>query len=138
MKKKVMTAANQSSKEQLPNWLQGLFNNNEEEQTVLASSPVSRVYDCRDDHPLDAYTMAIWREREPEWFDDRLRSQLEDMFRGLDRRMAREVIECLTTYMVWGIRDFTDMWHIDAMLTKAYNKIQHCASQQGIELPTRL
>ena len=77
----------------------------------------------------------IWQRQEFEWVDERLRTQLEDMLRGLDRKMAQEVIGCILYFINWGIRNYLDLWHIDGMLKTAYNKIEHAAAQQGIKLP---
>ena len=76
-----------------------------------------------------------WQRQELEWVDERLRTQLEDMLRGLDRKMAWEVIGCILFFINWGIRNYLDLWHIDGMLKTAYNKIEHAAAQQGIKLP---
>ena len=83
----------------------------------------------------DHYAAGQWQRQELEWVDERLRTQLEDMLRGLDRMMAQEVVGCILYFINWGIRNYLDLWHIDGMLKTAYNKIEHAASQQGIKLP---
>lgn len=133
--KKKATAANQGSKQkEQSEWLQCLINSCGEDQPQVPL-PQSRVYDFRDSNPIDPYILTIWKEREPDWFDEALRTQLRDMLRGLDRRIAREVIECLTNYIVWGSRDFTGLWHIDVMLRKAYNKIAYFVEKHGFDFP---
>ena len=121
------------SKQEEPEWLQGLGNSPEDEELQsLVELPKVRVYDGKPSHPVDEYTRCIWDEREPNWFDERLHNQIEDMLRGLNRRMAQEVIECLTFYINWGSRTYLGLWHIDGMLKTAYNKIEYAASKQGI------
>ena len=95
----------------------------------------SRVYDLRDQHPIDDYSLGILKEREPAFLEEPLRSQLEDMLRGLDRRMARAVIECLTTYFYHGTREFVGIWHIDRMLRTAYNKIRYYVERNHVLFP---
>ena len=101
----------------------------------LVDLPKVQVYNGRRDHSVNTDLKNIWQRRELEWVDERLRTQLEDMLRGLDRKMAWEVVGCILFFINWGIRNSLDLWHIDGMLKTAYNKIEHAASQQGIKLP---
>ena len=101
----------------------------------LVDLPKVQVYNGRRDHSVDHCAAGQWQRQELEWVDERLRTQLEDMLRGLDRKMAWEVIGCILFFINWGTRNYLDLWHIDGMLKTAYNKIEHAASQQGIKLP---
>lgn len=101
----------------------------------LVDLPKVQVYNGSRDHSVNTDLKNIWQRQELEWVDERLRTQLEDMMRGLDRKMAQEVIGCILFFINWGIRNYLDLWHIDGMLKTAYNKIEHAASQQGIKLP---
>ena len=101
----------------------------------LVDLPKVQVYNGRRDHSVNTDFNNIWQRQEFEWVDERLRTQLEDMLRGLDRKMAQEVIGCILFFINWGIRNYLDLWHIDGMLKTAYNKIEHAAAQQGIKLP---
>ena len=105
------------------------------EQERLVDLPKVQVYNGRRDHSVDHYAAGQWQRQELEWVDERLRTQLEDMLRGLDRKMAQEVIGCILFFINWGTRNYLDLWHIDEMLKTAYNKIEHAAAQQGIKLP---
>ena len=62
---------------------------NELEQ--LVDLPKVQVYNGRRDHSVDHCAAGQWQRQELEWGDERLRTQLEDMMRGLDRKMALEV-----------------------------------------------
>ena len=125
-----------SSQQKQPEWLQGLGNNPDvEELQSMVDLPKVQVYNGRRDHSVNTDLKNIWQRQELEWVDERLRTQLEDMLRGLDRKMAQEVIGCILYFINWGIRNYLDLWHIDGMLKTAYNKIEHAASQQGIKLP---
>ena len=101
----------------------------------LVDLPKVQVYNGRRDHSVNTDLKNIWQRQELEWVDERLRTQLEDMLRGLDRKMAQEVIGCILFFINWGPRNYLDLWHIDGMLKTAYNKIEHAAAQQGIKLP---
>ena len=120
------------SKRKQPEWLQGLGNS---EQERLVDLPKVQVYNGRRNHSVNTDFNNIWQRQELEWVDERLRTQLEDMLRGLDRKMAQEVIGCILYFINWGIRNYLDLWHIDGMLKTAYNKIENAATQQGIKLP---
>ncbi len=134
MKKKIFAA--HSSKQKRPKRLQGLGNYSERnEQERLVDLPKVQVYNGRRDHSVNTDLKIIWQRQEFEWVDERLRTQLEDMLRGLDRKMAWEVIGCILFFINWGIRNYFDLWHIDGMLKTAYNKIEYAATQQGIKLP---
>lgn len=134
MKKKIFAA--HGSKQKRPKWQQGLGNYSERnEQERLAGLPKVLVYNGRQYHPANRYAAGQWQRQELEWVDERLRTQLEDMLRGLDRKMAWEVIGCILFFINWGTRNYLDLWHIDGMLKTAYNKIEHAAAQQGIKLP---
>ena len=136
MKKANHRAANQGSKKkEQSEWLQEFLTNCDEEQQPQVPVPTSRVYDLRANYHVDSFVMKSWKEWEPVWLDEPLRTDLRDMFRGLERRIALEVIVCLTNYILWGIRDFTGLWHIDAMLRKAYNKIAYFVEKNCIEFP---
>lgn len=101
----------------------------------LVDLPKVQVYNGRRDHSANTDLKNIWQRQELEWVEERLRTQLEDMLRGLDRKMAWEVVGCILFFINWGIRNYLDLWHIDGMLKTAYNKIEHAASKQGIKLP---
>ena len=134
MKKIKRPAANGSNRQ--PKRLQESGNySKRNEQERLIDLPKVQVYNGRRDHSVDHYAAGQWQRQELEWVDVRLRTQLEDMMRGLDRKMAWEVIGCILFFINWGIRNYLDLWHIDGMLKTAYNKIEHAASQQGIKLP---
>ena len=120
------------SKRKQPEWLQGLGNS---EQERLVDLPKVQVYNGRRNHSVNTDFNNIWQRQELEWVDERLRTQLEDMLRGIDREMAQEVIRCILYFINWGIRNYLDLWHIDGMLKTAYNKIEYAATQQGIKLP---
>ena len=134
MKKIKRPAANGSNRQ--PKRLQESGNySKRNEQERLVDLPKVQVYNGRRDHSVDHYAAGQWQRQELEWVDERLRTQLEDMLRGLDRKMAQEVIGCILYFINWGIRNYLDLWHIDGMLKTAYNKIEHAAAQQGIKLP---
>lgn len=134
MKKIKRPAANGSNRQ--PKRLQELGNySKRNELERLVDLPKVQVYNGRRDHPVDHYAAGQWQRQELEWVDERLRTQLEDMLRGLDRKMTWEVIGCILFFINWGIRNYLDLWHIDGMLKTAYNKIEHAASQQGFKLP---
>ena len=134
MKKIKRPAANGSNRQ--PKRLQESGNySKRNEQERLVDLPKVQVYNGRRDHSVDHYAAGQWQRQELEWVDERLRTQLEDMLRGLDRKMAQEVIGCILFFINWGIRNYLDLWHIDEMLKTAYNKIEHAAAQQGIKLP---
>ena len=134
MKKIKRPAANGSNRQ--PKRLQESGNySKRNEQERLVDLPKVQVYNGRRDHSVDHYAAGQWQRQELEWVDERLRTQLEDMLRGLDRKMAWEVIGCILFFINWGIRNYLDLWHIDGMLKTAYNKIEHAASKQGIKLP---
>lgn len=125
-------AAHRGSKQKQSEWLQGAENS---EQERLAGLPKVQVYNGRQYHPANRYAAGQWNKASPDWIDERLHNQIVDMLRGLDRKMAWEVIGCILYFINWGIRNYLDLWHIDGMLKTAYNKIEHAASQQGIKLP---
>ena len=134
MKKIKRPAANGSNRQ--PKRLQESGNySKRNEQERLIDLPKVQVYNGRRDHSVDHYAAGQWQRQELEWVDERLRTQLEDMLRGLDRKMAQEVIGCILYFINWGIRNYLDLWHIDGMLKTAYNKIENAATQQGIKLP---
>ena len=134
MKKIKRPAANGSNRQ--PKRLQESGNySKRNEQERLVDLPKVQVYNGRRDHSVNTDLKNIWQRQELEWVDERLRTQLEDMLRGLDRKMAWEVIGCILFFINWGIRNYLDLWHIDGMLKTAYNKIEHAAAQQGIKLP---
>ena len=134
MKKIKRPAANGSNRQ--PKRLQESGNySKRNEQERLVDLPKVQVYNGRRDHTVDHYAAGQWQRQELEWVDERLRTQLEDMLRGLDRKMAQEVVGCILFFINWGIRNYLDLWHIDGMLKTAYNKIEHAAAQQGIKLP---
>lgn len=134
MKKIKRPAANGSNRQ--PKRLQELGNySKRNEQERLAELPKVQVYNGRRDHSVNTDLKNVWQRQELEWVDERLRTQLEDMLRGLDRKMAWEVVGCILFFINWGIRNYLDLWHIDGMLKTAYNKIEHAAAQQGIKLP---
>lgn len=134
MKKIKRPAANGSNRQ--PKRLQELGNySKRNEQERLAELPKVQVYNGRRDHSVNTDLKNVWQRQELEWVDERLRTQLEDMLRGLDRKMAWEVVGCILFFINWGIRNYLDLWHIDGMLKTAYNKIEHAAFQQGIKLP---
>ena len=134
MKKIKRPAANGSNRQ--PKRLQESGNySKRNEQERLVDLPKVQVYNGRRDHSVDHYAAGQWQRQELEWVDERLRTQLEDMLRGLDRKMAWEVIGCILFFINWGTRNYLDLWHIDEMLKTAYNKIEHAAAQQGIKLP---
>ena len=127
---------NNDSKQERPKRLQESGNySKRNEQERLIDLPKVQVYNGRRDHSVNTDFNNIWQRQELEWVDERLRTQLEDMLRGLDRKMAQEVIGCILYFINWGIRNYLDLWHIDGMLKTAYNKIEHAAAQQGIKLP---
>ena len=127
---------NNDSKQKRPKRLQESGNySKRNEQERLVDLPKVQVYNGRRDHSVNTDFNNIWQRQELEWVDERLRTQLEDMLRGLDRKMAQEVIGCILFFINWGIRNYLDLWHIDGMLKTAYNKIEHAAAQQGIKLP---
>ena len=127
---------NNDSKQERPKRLQESGNySKRNELERLVDLPKVQVYNGRRDHSVNTDLKNIWQRQEFEWVDERLRTQLEDMLRGLDRKMAQEVIGCILYFINWGIRNYLDLWHIDGMLKTAYNKIEHAASQQGIKLP---
>ena len=127
---------NNDSKQKRPKRLQESGNySKRNEQERLVDLPKVQVYNGRRDHSVNTDFNNIWQRQEFEWVDERLRTQLEDMLRGLDRKMAQEVIGCILFFINWGIRNYLDLWHIDGMLKTAYNKIEHAAAQQGIKLP---
>ena len=127
---------NNDSKQERPKRLQESGNySKRNEQERLVDLPKVQVYNGRRDHSVNTDVKNIWQRQELEWVDERLRTQLEDMLRGLDRKMAQEVIGCILYFINWGIRNYLDLWHIDGMLKTAYNKIEHAAAQQGIKLP---
>lgn len=127
---------NNDSKQKRPKRLQESGNySKRNEQERLVDLPKVQVYNGRRDHSVNTDFNNIWQRQELEWVDERLRTQLEDMLRGLDRKMAQEVIGCILYFINWGIRNYLDLWHIDGMLKTAYNKIEHAAAQQGIKLP---
>ena len=118
---------NNDSKQERPKRLQESGNySKRNEQERLIDLPKVQVYNGRRNHSVNHYAAGQWQ---------RLRTQLEDMLRGLDRKMAQEVIGCILYFINWGIRNYLDLWHIDGMLKTAYNKIEHAAAQQGIKLP---
>lgn len=124
------------SKQKRPKRLQELGNySKRNELERLVDLPKVQVYNGRRDHSVNTDLKNIWQRQEFEWVDERLRTQLEDMMRGLDRKMAQEVFGCILFFINWGIRNYLDLWHIDRMLKTAYNKIEHAAAQQGIKLP---
>ena len=124
------------SKQKRPKRLQESENySKRNELERLVDLPKVQVYNGRRDHSVNTDLKNIWKRQEFEWVDERLRTQLEDMLRGLDRKMAWEVIGCILFFINWGIRNYLDLWHIDGMLKTAYNKIEHAAAQQGIKLP---
>ena len=124
------------SKQKRPKRLQESGNySKRNELERLVDLPKVQVYNGRQDHSVNTDLKNIWKRQEFEWVDERLRTQLEDMLRGLDRKMAWEVIGCILFFINWGIRNYLDLWHIDGMLKTAYNKIEHAAAQQGIKLP---
>ena len=125
-------AAHRGSKQKQSEWLQGAENS---EQERLAGLPKVQVYNGRQYHPANRYVVGQWNKASPDWIDERLHNQIVDMLRGLDRKMAWEVIGCILFFINWGIRNYLDLWHIDGMLKTAYNKIEHAASQQRIKLP---
>ena len=134
MKKIKRPAANGSNRQ--PKRLQESGNySKRNEQERLVDLPKVQVYNGRRDHSVNTDLKNIWQRQELEWVDERLRTQLEDMLRGLDRKMAWEVIGCILFFINWGIRNYLDLWHIDGMLKTAYNKIEYAAAQQGIKLP---
>ena len=134
MKKIKRPAANGSNRQ--PKRLQESGNySKRNEQERLVDLPKVQVYNGRRNHSVNHYAAGQWQRQELEWVDERLRTQLEDMLRGLDRKMAQEVIGCILFFINWGIRNYLDLWHIDGMLKTAYNKIEHAAAQQGIKLP---
>ena len=134
MKKIKRPAANGSNRQ--PKRLQESGNySKRNEQERLVDLPKVQVYNGRRNHSVNHYAAGQWQRQELEWVDERLRTQLEDMLRGLDRKMAQEVIGCILYFINWGIRNYLDLWHIDGMLKTAYNKIEHAAAQQGIKLP---
>lgn len=134
MKKIKRPAANGSNRQ--PKRLQESGNySKRNEQERLVDLPKVQVYNGRRDHSVNTDLKNIWQRQELEWVDERLRTQLEDMLRGLDRKMAQEVIGCILFFINWGIRNYLDLWHIDGMLKTAYNKIEHAAAQHGIKLP---
>ena len=134
MKKIKRPAANGSNRQ--PKRLQESGNySKRNEQERLVDLPKVQVYNGRRNHSVNHYAAGQWQRQELEWVDERLRTQLEDMLRGLDRKMAQEVIGCILYFINWGIRNYLDLWHIDGMLKTAYNKIEHAASKQGIKLP---
>ena len=134
MKKIKRPAANGSNRQ--PKRLQESGNySKRNEQERLVDLPKVQVYNGRRNHSVNHYAAGQWQRQELEWVDVRLRTQLEDMLRGLDRKMAQEVIGCILYFINWGIRNYLDLWHIDGMLKTAYNKIEHAAAQQGIKLP---
>lgn len=134
MKKIKRPAANGSNRQ--PKRLQESGNySKRNEQERLIDLPKVQVYNGRRNHSVNHYAAGQWQRQELEWVDVRLRTQLEDMLRGLDRKMAQEVIGCILYFINWGIRNYLDLWHIDGMLKTAYNKIEHAAAQQGIKLP---
>lgn len=127
---------NNDSKQKRPKRLQESGNySKRNEQERLIDLPKVQVYNGRRNHSVNHYAAGQWQRQELEWVDERLRTQLEDMLRGLDRKMAQEVIGCILYFINWGIRNYLDLWHIDGMLKTAYNKIEHAAAQQGIKLP---
>ena len=134
MKKNKRPAANGSNRQ--PKRLQESGNySKRNELERLVDLPKVQVYNGRRDHSVNTDFNNIWQRQEFEWVDERLRTQLEDMLRGLDRKMAQEVIGCILFFINWGTRNYLDLWHIDEMLKTAYNKIEHAAAQQGIKLP---
>ena len=134
MKKIKRPAANGSNRQ--PKRLQESGNySKRNELKRLVDLPKVQVYNGRRDHSVNTDLKNIWQRQELEWVDERLRTQLKDMLRGLDRKMAWEVIGCILFFINWGIRNYLDLWHIDGMLKTAYNKIEHAAAQQGIKLP---
>ena len=134
MKKIKRPAANGSNRQ--PKRLQESGNySKRNEQERLVDLPKVQVYNGRRNHSVNHYAAGQWQRQELEWVDERLRTQLKDMLRGLDRKMAQEVIGCILYFINWGIRNYLDLWHIDGMLKTAYNKIEHAAAQQGIKLP---
>ena len=134
MKKIKRPAANGSNRQ--PKRLQESGNySKRNEQERLVDLPKVQVYNGRRDHSVNTDLKNIWQRQELEWVDERLRTQLEDMLRGLDRKMAQEVVGCILFFINWGIRNYLDLWHIDGMLKTAYNKIEHAAAQLGIKLP---
>ena len=127
---------NNDSKQERPKRLQESGNySKRNEQERLIDLPKVQVYNGRRNHSVNHYAAGQWQRQELEWVDERLRTQLEDMLRGLDRKMAQEVIGCILFFINWGTRNYLDLWHIDGMLKTAYNKIEHAAAQQGIKLP---
>ena len=127
---------NNDSKQERPKRLQESGNySKRNEQERLVDLPKVQVYNGRRDHSVNTDLKNIWQRQELEWVDERLRTQLEDMLRGLDRKMAWEVVGCILFFINWGIRNYLDLWHIDGMLKTAYNKIENAATQQGIKLP---
>ena len=137
MKKNLHSAAplgNNNSEQ--PDWLQVLTDiSHGGHDTPVTLQPTERVYDLHDEHPADDYSLRILNTELPDWLDERLRSQLHDMLRGLDRKMALEVVRDVTTFLNFGIRDYTGLWHVDLMLRSVYNKLEHRAGRAGVSLP---
>lgn len=126
------------SLQEQPEWLQGINHEYDYEDTPLPQAPVLRLYDMRGEHPADPFILAEWEKREPDWLEDPLRDDLRTMFSGLDRKMARELMDCLSNYVNFGIRDYTGLWHIDRSLHTAYNKIRFYVERTGVRFPLYL
>lgn len=138
MKKKSFSAVDQGSTKRQPNWLNEFINPNGIAAAPIVAQATERVFDLRTEHPINPYSLDQWKKHEPTWLTDQLRTELRDMLRGLDRAMAREVIECLSTFINWGTRDFIGVWYIDRALHSAYNKLAFHAERQGVILPEQL
>jgi hypothetical protein len=90
--------------------------------------------DLRKENQPNAVAYRLLVLNFPDWLSDRLRSQMTDALRGLNKRMAKEVAYDFVDYWLFGVRHFTGIQHIDTMLQSMYNKVNYCASKQGIEL----
>lgn len=89
--------------------------------------------DLRSKFPADALALALLDDYVPKWLPMRLKRQIKDALRGLERDMALEVANDVVEALTYGLRNYTGIPHIDRLLYSLYNKIEHAARKKGIK-----
>ena len=82
----------------------------------------------------DATAVAILEKDLPRWVSVRLKNQIIESLRGLSEQMAVEVVACVNNCARFGRCDFTEIRHIDRLLTHHYNALLNEADQLGIAI----
>lgn len=91
--------------------------------------------DMRWKYQPDTFAESLMDNSFPDWLPERLRQQAKDALRGFREDMALEVADNLLDAWTYGVRHYIGIAHVDRMLHSLYNKVFHCAKQEGIELP---